>query len=144
MDNGAAGGKTPPTHPTALDHVEATGLQCLQASVNLLPDRIEDQTLKKLSIAQETYSKAILGWNTGLPGPAAISDLGWLHITRELMLARCSLYARFKGLPDAPVYARMKDMLDAAARINMGWSYHTKAMFQAAISPVQPPSCEIT
>ena len=105
---------------------------------------IEDQTLKKLSIAQETWAKAILGWNTGLPGPAAISDLGWLHITRELMLARCSLYARLKGLPDAPVYARMKDMLDAAARINMGWSYHTKAMFQVAISPVRPPSGEIT
>ena len=60
------------------------------------------------------------------------------------MLARCSLYAHLKGLPDAPVYARMKDMLDAAARISMGWSYRTKAMFQAAISPVRPPSGEIT
>ena len=60
------------------------------------------------------------------------------------MLARCSLYARIKGLPDAPVYVRMKDMLNAAARVNTGWSYHTRAMFQAAISPVQPPSGDIT
>ena len=105
---------------------------------------IEEQTLSKLWVAQENCAKAILGWNAGLPGQAAISDLGWLHITRELMLARCSRYARLNGLPDAPVYARMKDMLNAAARINIGWSYHTRAMFQAAISPVQSPSGDIT
>ena len=35
-------------------------------------------------------------------------------------------------------------MLSAAACINIGWSYHTTAMFQAAISPVQPPTGDIT
>ena len=83
---------------------------------------VEEQTLNKLSVVQESWAKAILGWDSKLPGQAAICDLGWQHITRELMLARCSLYARIKSLPDAPVYVRMKDMLNAAACINTGWS----------------------
>ena len=74
----------------------------------------------------------------------SICDLGWQHITRELMLAMCSLYASIKSLPDAPIYVRMKDLLNAAACINTGWSYQTRAMFQAAISPVQPPTGDIT
>ena len=105
---------------------------------------VDVQTLNKLSVVQESWAKAILGWGPKLPGQAAICDLGWQHITRELMLARCSLYARIKSLPDAPVYVRMKDMLSAAACINTGWSYHTSVMFQAAISPVQPPAGDIT
>ena len=105
---------------------------------------VEVQTLNKLSVVQESWAKAILGWDPKLPGQAAICDLGWQHITRELILARCSLYARIKNLPDTPVYVRMKDMLSAAACINIGWSYHTTVMFQAAISPVQPPTGDIT
>ena len=89
-------------------------------------------------------AKAILGWDHKLSGQAAICDLGWQHITRELMLARCSLYARIMKLSDTPMYVRMKDMLNAAARINIGWTYHTIAMFHVAICPVLPPTCDIT
>ena len=35
-------------------------------------------------------------------------------------------------------------MLSAAACINIGWSYHTTAMFQVAISPIQPPTSDFT
>ena len=89
-------------------------------------------------------AKAILGWEHKLSGQAAISDLGWQHITRELMLARCSLYARIMKLPDTPVHVRMKDMLNAAAHINIGWTYHTITMFRVAISPVPPPTGHMT
>ena len=42
------------------------------------------------------------------------------------------------------MYARMKDMPNAAARINTGWTYHTIAMFQVAINPIPPPTSDIT
>ena len=79
-----------------------------------------------------------------MSGHAATSDLGWQHITRELMLARCSLYARIMKLPDTPVHVRMKDMLNAAAHINTGWTHHTITMFRVAISPVPPPTGHMT
>ena len=105
---------------------------------------VEAKTINKLSDIQENLAKAILGWEHKLSGHAATCDLGWQHITRELMLTRCSLYARIMKLSDTPVHVRMKDMLNATAHINIGWTYHTIAMFQIAISQVPPPTGDIT
>ena len=105
---------------------------------------VEAKIVANLSDMQGTWAKAILGWEHKLSGHAATSDLGWQHITRELMLARCSLYARIMKLPDTPVHVRMKDMLNAAAHINIGWTYHTITMFRVAISPVPPPTGHMT
>ena len=105
---------------------------------------MDGQVLKQLTTAQETWARAILGWNADLQGSAAISDLGWLHITRKLMLIRCSLYARLKNVPNAQVFTSIKDIMDAAAHSNMGWSHQTRAMFRAAVNPMPPPSGEVT
>ena len=95
---------------------------------------VEVKTVTKLSDIQENLAKAILGWEHKLSGHAATCDLGWQHITRELMLARCSLYARIMKLSDTQMHVRMKDMLNATAHINTGWTYHTIAMFRIAIT----------
>ena len=100
--------------------------------------------MTKLSDIQENCAKAILGWDHKLSGQAAICDLGWQHITRELMLARFSFYARIMKLLDTPGHVRMKDMLNAAAHINTGWTHHTITMFRIAISPIPPPTGHMT
>ena len=51
----------------------------------------------QLSVAQETWGRALFGWETKLSGTAAIGDLGWVHIAMEAVIKRCSLFARMKG-----------------------------------------------
>ena len=70
--------------------------------------------------------------------------MGWQHITRDLMIVRCALFARIMKLPDTPVHTRLKDIRNAAAHVNTCWTHHTITMFQVAISPVPPPTRQMT
>ena len=100
---------------------------------------INPRSAAKLSRTQEKWAKAILGWDPKLSGQAAISDLGWQHITRLLMMTRCALLARIMKLPDTPVFTRFKDILNAASSVSTCWTHHTTTMFQVAINPIPPP-----
>ena len=60
------------------------------------------------------------------------------------MIVRCSLLARIMKLPDTPMHTRLKDILNAAAHVNTCWTHHTITMFQVAISPVPPPTGQMT
>ena len=88
----------------------------------LLFCRLDGATFKPLPKAQETWARALLGWNANLPGTAAVSDIGWLHITRELMMLRAAFYIRLKDLLAGPAYTRIPDILAAAERIHSSWS----------------------
>ena len=96
--------------------------------------------LEPLAKAQETWARALLGWNANLPGPAAVSDLGWLHITRELMMLRAAFYTRLKDLPAGPAYTRIKDIMAAAEHIRSSWSHQTMIMLRSAITPLPTPA----
>ena len=60
------------------------------------------------------------------------------------MILRCALLARIMKLPDTPVYTRLKDIVNAASRVNTCWTHHTITMFQLAISPLPPPTGQMT
>ena len=100
---------------------------------------MDPRTLGHLTRAQETWARAFLWWEPHLSGPAAVSDLGWLHITRELTLTKCSLFVRLADLPTNPVFSRIKDIMDAAEHVSLGWSHRSKAMLQAATTPIPFP-----
>ena len=102
--------------------------------------QFENTILEPLAKAQETWARALLGWNANLPGPAAISDLGWLHITKELMMLRAAFYIRLKDLPAGPAYTRIKDIMAAAERIRSSWSHQTMIMLRSVITPLSTPA----
>ena len=85
-------------------------------------------------------ARALLGWNANLPGPAAVSELGWPHITRELMMLRAAFYIRLKDLPAGPAYTRIKDIMAAAEHIRSSWSHQTMIMLRSAITPLPTPA----
>ena len=101
---------------------------------------LDGAIFKPLAKAQETWARALLGWNANLPGTAAVSDLGWLHITRELMMLRAAFYIRLKDLPAGPAYTRIQDILAAAERIHSSWSHQTMTMLQNVITPLPLPT----
>ena len=68
---------------------------------------LDPSVMRRLSVAQAGWSRALLGWEPTLPGIAATGDLRWLQIAMAALDVRCSLLARLKGRPPTAVSSRV-------------------------------------
>ena len=91
---------------------------------------LETKILTKLSIAQETWARALLGWEPSLPGIAAVNDMGWMHITFEVIKERCALYTRLQKCTPARAIRRTLEIMDAASNVETCWTHQMKIYAQ--------------
>ena len=100
----------------------------------------EAQAIQQLSLAQESWSRALLGWENQFPGIAAIIDLNWLHISRIASIERCGLLARLKAYPTSTVFNRLQTIMDAAGVLASNWISQSCSIYTAALGSLPPPA----